>query len=56
MNSVDKSPAQILRTLTDVLRDEDCDPDDLIYAFGDVEAKRNEVAEFLASLLDQASE
>ena len=56
MSTVDKSPAQILRTLADVLGDEDCDPDDLIHAFGEVEAGRVEIAEFLSSLLDQTSE
>ena len=56
MNTVDKSPAQILRTLADVLGDEDCDPDDLIHVFGDVEAGRVEIADFLSSLLENASE
>ena len=53
MNSPDKSPEQILRTLTEALRDQHSDPDDLIHAFGDVEAKRIEVSEFLSSLLDR---
>lgn len=56
MNSVDKSPAQILRTLADVLGDEERDPDDLIHAFGDVEAMRVDVAELLSSLLGHTSE
>ena len=48
-----KSPTDILQNLASVLSDEDCEPDDLIYAFGDVEASRAEVAELLTELLEQ---
>ena len=54
MNAVDKSPMQILRALGEVLRDQDADPDDLIQAFGDVEAKRVEIAALILSLLQRA--
>ena len=53
MSTVDKSPMQILGTLGEVLRDQDADPDDLIQAFGDVEAKRMEVAALILSLLQR---
>lgn len=51
-----QTPAAILRNLADVLEDEDCDPDDLIHAFGDVEERRTEVAQLLSTLLHQAGE
>ena len=51
-----KTPADALRRLAAVLNDEECDSDDLIYAFGDVEEMRSEVAQLLTALLDQAHE
>ena len=53
MTPDDVSPAEILRTLAEVLGDENADSDDLIYAFGDVEARRAEIAALLLSLLEQ---
>lgn len=51
-----KTPTDALRRLSEVLNDEECDPDDLIHAFGDVEAMRTEVAQLLTKLLDQERE
>ena len=51
-----KSAAEVLRCLAVVLNDEGSDPDDLIHAFGDVEAARTEVAHLLTALLDREEE
>lgn len=51
-----KTPDDVLRHLAVVLNDDECDPDDLIHAFGDVEAMRIEVAQLLTGLLDQGDE
>ena len=51
-----KTPADALRRLAAVLNDEECDPDDLIHAFGDIEAMRTEVAQLLTTLLERESD
>ncbi len=56
MNPNEQSPAQILRKLAQVLREENCEPDDLIHAFGKVEEQRVEIAELLTSFLERQSE
>lgn len=56
MNQDEKTHAQILRELAEVLGNENGDPDALIDAFGNVEAKRTEIAQLLTSLLDRQSE
>ena len=56
MESNQLTPAEILRRLADVLEDEECDPDDLIHAFGDVEQRRTDVARLLHGLLEQRDE
>ena len=53
MNTADKSPEQILQTLAEVLADQDCNTDDLIHAFGDVEAQRAEIAALILSWLER---
>ena len=56
MNQDEKTHAQILRELAETLGNEDGDPDDLIDAFGNVEAERMEIAQLLTTLLDRQSE
>lgn len=56
MNPDEKTHTQILWELAEVLRNENGDPDELIDAFGNVEAKRTEIAQLLTSLLDRRSE
>ena len=56
MESNQPTPAEILRRLAHVLEDEECDPDDLIHAFGDVEQHRTDVAQLLHALLEQRHE
>lgn len=51
-----KTPADALRHLAATLNDEECDPDDLIHAFGDIEAMRTEVAQLLTMLLERESD
>ena len=52
MHRDNESPAQILQRLAQVLADEDCEPDDLIHAFGDVEVRRADISKLLESLLE----
>ncbi len=51
-----RTPTDALRRLAAVLSDEECDPDDLIHAFGTIEQMRTEVAQLLTALLDRAGE
>ena len=51
-----KTPVDVLRRLAAVLDDEESDPDDLIHAFGDIEAMRTEVARLLTDLLERVDE
>ena len=55
MTTTQNSAHAILTRLALVLANEDSDPDDLIYAFGDVEAHRTEIARLLTQLLGNRS-